>query len=123
MCTLVRVCRTPTLNPVNQLLAPPTLAPYSLYSISLRGLRPNYFPPTFLRRERRNSSLSRPSKSADRSLLRYLLRFFCSPFYCFLFFRAARIKGLLGNISKGGLMRQRQTPNPSALRVSSGMHK
>lgn len=67
-------------------------------------------------------ALPRPSKSADRSLLRYLFAFLFA-LYCFPFFRAARIKGPLGNISKGGLMRRRQTPNPSPLRVSSGMHK
>lgn len=37
-------------------------------------------------------------------LLRYL-RAFLFTLYCFPFSRAARIKGLLGNISKGGLMR------------------
>lgn len=71
-CARARVGRTPTLNRCNQLLAPPTLAPYSLYSTSLRGLRPNYHPPPPPPEEKFLPFLS-PQVSADRSLLRYLL--------------------------------------------------
>lgn len=104
----VCVCRTPTLNPVNQLLAPPTLAPHSLFSTSLRGLRPNYRPPTTSPEEK---LLPLPSLQVGPTAPFFVIS---SPFYCFPFVHAARIKGLLGNFSKGGLIRQTLPPRRSS---------